>query len=232
MTEIKIILFGDSICVGQYVSIHSGWVTKTSARLSELVDNCNCRAIVTNASGNGRTTRQALEVMPYEVQSQHPDILIVQFGMNDCNYWQSDQGLPRVSPKAFAANLEEIIARALSFGVRKLMLNTNHPTGRDQEIMPFTNITYQKSNEKYNQIIREVAGKQDSRVILADIEKTFMTHAKGSRDRLLDLLLPEPDLLHPSEQGHSLYFDIVCPIIEVAVLELIQSDGYPTNERA
>jgi len=232
MNEIRIAFFGDSICVGQYVSIHNGWVTKTSARLSDFASNHNCRAVVTNASGNGRTTRQALEVMPYEVQSQRPDILIVQFGMNDCNYWHSDEGVPRVSPEAFAANLDEIIARALNFSVKKVILNTNHPTGHDRETMPFTNMSYQQSSEQYNQIIREVAARQDSSVILADIEKAFVTCAKGTRAQLLNLLLPEPDLLHPSESGHALYFDIVYPLIEASVLEMIEGDGYPNNERS
>ena len=29
-----------------------------------------------------RTTRQALEVMPYEIQNNPTDILVIQFGMN------------------------------------------------------------------------------------------------------------------------------------------------------
>lgn len=223
MQKIKVFFFGDSICVGQHVSIHKGWVTRTSASLSELVWQDSYEVIVANASANGRTTRQALEQMPYEVQSQRPDILIVQFGMNDCNYWQTDHGVPRVSPAAFAANLEEIIMRAFNFGVKKIFLNVNHPTGLDQELLPFTSITYQQSNEQYNQIIREVAIRQDWRVQLNDIEKAFLNYTQGYHERLLDLLLPAPDLLHPSERGHDLYFDVVYPAIKTTVLELIQA---------
>ena len=86
MATIKVYFFGDSICVGQYISIHKGWVTRTSAELEELGKKYNHQIIVSNASANGRITRQALEQMPYEIQSRHPDILIVQFGLNDCNY--------------------------------------------------------------------------------------------------------------------------------------------------
>jgi len=204
MEAINVFFFGDSICIGQYVSIHKGWVTRTSAEMSELGQKYKRQVIVTNASASGRTTRQALEQMPYEIQSQHVDILIVQFGMNDCNYWQTDRGLPRVSPKAFAANLEEIIARAFNFEAKKVLLNTNHPNGLDQKTMPFTNISYQQSNERYNKIIREVAARSDSRVILNDVEKSFKTYTNGNRERLLELLLPNPDLLHLSERGHDL----------------------------
>ena len=216
---VKIFFFGDSICFGQGVAIHRGWVTRISASLSGVSRDFGCEVTVTNASINGNTTRQALERMPYDIQSQHADILVVQFGMNDCNYWQTDGGHPRVSPKSFGANLEEIIARAFSFGVRKVLLNTNHPTGRDHELMPNGAVTYQQSNERYNQIIREVAANFDERVTLNDIETVFKQHTGDSREALLKLLLP--DLLHLSEAGHDLYFESVYPQVLKAALERI-----------
>jgi lysophospholipase L1-like esterase len=221
MNTIKVFFFGDSVCVGQHVSIHKGWVTRISAEFSEFSEARGCQVIVSNASASGRTTRQALEQMPYEIQSQFPDVLIVQFGMNDCNYWQSDQGVPRVSPGAFEANLEEIVGRALAFGVKTVCLNTNHPTGRDQKNMPHTTLTYQQSLERYNQIIRDVAARGGSRVVLNDIERVFRVYAQGDRAKLLELVLPGQDLLHPSEKGHELYFNAIYPVLMNAVSALI-----------
>ena len=68
--------------------------------------------------------------MPYDIQSHEPDLLLVQFGMNDCNFWESDRGNPRVSLDAFRANLREIYTRAFSFGVHNVIQLTNHPSGR------------------------------------------------------------------------------------------------------
>ena len=85
--ETRIFFFGDSICVGQYVSLHKGWVTQLSAAFADFGEARGHRISVTNASASGRITREALERMPYEIQSQHPDIVIIQFGMNDCNHW-------------------------------------------------------------------------------------------------------------------------------------------------
>ena len=34
--HLKITFFGDSICTAQYVAIHKGWVTRTSASLAEM----------------------------------------------------------------------------------------------------------------------------------------------------------------------------------------------------
>ena len=102
MNDIRVFFFGDSICVGQYVAIHRGWVTRLRQHLSELGEQYGRRITVSNASANGRTTRDALDRMAYEVQSHSPTILIAQFGMNDCNYWKTDLGLPR-QPKEFCS---------------------------------------------------------------------------------------------------------------------------------
>lgn len=200
---VKLIFFGDSICFGQGVSISKGWITKIAIALEE--DN-GIEITAVNTSLNGRTTRQALEHMPHEVQSQNPDLLVVQYGMNDCNIWATDKGLARVSKQAFKANLNEIIARGNNFGAKKILLNTNHPTLRNMELLPNSNITYQQSNENYNEIIRTVAVENPDLVILNDIEKAIKERFH-TEDELARLLLP--DLLHLSEVGHSIYFELV-----------------------
>ena len=218
MKRIGIMFFGDSTCIGQHVAIHEGWVTRTSARLADLGKKHAAEFVVTNASVNGRTTRQALECIHYEVQSHCPAVVIVQFGMNDCNYWASDKGLPRVSRLAFAANLGEIIARVATFGARRIFLNTNHPTTLGTENFPDTKTTYQESNESYNQAIREVS--RDCDVVLNDVEQCFLDHVGEDREKLRELLLPA-DQLHLSQKGHDLYLDYTYPRIEEAVLDLL-----------
>jgi acyl-CoA thioesterase I len=222
---VRVFFFGDSICFGQGVSIHKGWVTRISASLGALSQELGRQVLLMNASISGNTTRMALERMPYDIQSQNPDVLIVQFGMNDCNYWETDRGNPRVSPAAFRANLMEIIARGYTFGCRRVLLNTNHPTGRDQSLMPHTTITYQESNERYNETIRSVAQELGDRVVLNDVEAAFRTHINGSADTLRSLLLPAPDLLHLSETGHDLYYDLVFPQVRAAVVEVAASNA-------
>lgn len=204
---LRVTFFGDSIFVGQGVSIHHGWVTQVAGLIDEVARVATREVVVTNASVNGNTTRQALERMAYEVQSQGVDILLVQFGLNDCNYWESDKGLPRVSPAAFAANLEEIIARAVNFGARKVFLNTNHPTTRTTEVIPNTGITFEESNSTYNEVIRSVAKACDTRVVLHDIEQKFHSHIESQGGGLEELLLA--DGLHLSVKGHGLYYDSI-----------------------
>jgi lysophospholipase L1-like esterase len=214
----RLVFLGDSTCVGQGVSIHKGWVPRLSAYVEEISNTIGANVIVVNASVNGNTTRQALERMPYEVQSHGADILVMQFGLNDCNHWHTDRGLPRVSLKGFAANLEEIIDRGAKFGARRILLNTNHPTGRNKEKLPFADCTFEDCNRAYNQIIRDVAAENRQRVWLNDMERVFLEHIGGDSDKLLKLLLP--DLLHVSLSGHDLYFMTIARAVRRAILEL------------
>ena len=213
----RLIFFGDSICVGQGVSIHKGWVTRLAAHITDFCGNRGREILVLNASINGNTTRQALERMPYDIQSHGVDFMIVQFGMNDCNCWQTDRGLPRVSLKAFGANLDEIITRAFAFGAKKIILNSNHPTTRDRENLPFTDITYQESNRRYNEAIRDIARTRKDGVMLNDIESHFENVLQAGKVKSLHDLLLE-DGLHLSERGHQVYYDAVEPMIDRLLL--------------
>jgi len=211
-TPIRVVFFGDSICVGQGVSIHKGWVTRLAARIEDIARDEHREIVVVNASVNGSTTRQALERMPYEVQAQGVDYLLVQFGLNDCNYWQTDGGLPRVRLQAFEANLDEILERAFCFGARRAILNTNHPTVRTKIPMPGTSLTYEDSNRAYNAAIRAVAARWADRVDLNDVESHIRALVDRGETRIEDLL--QPDGLHLSVRGHEVYFSLVCPLLE------------------
>lgn len=218
---ISVFFFGDSICFGQLVSPHLIWTTKLAARLEAALQPQT--VVVNNASINGNTTRQALERMPYDIQSHRVDFLLVQFGMNDCNYWQTDCGVPRVSPGAFAANLHEIIARAVRFGARRVFLSTNHPTTRTQ---PFhgLDLSYQDSNASYNLLIREVAAEAalHSPVTLIDIDASCRrVCAEGTS--LAELLLD--DQLHLSRLGHEIYLEAVSSVMIPRILEDVRCES-------
>ena len=221
VAPLRVVFFGDSICFGQGVSIHDGWVTRLSAFIESLAGKSGRDAVVVNASVNGSTTRQALERMPYDVQSHGVDVLLVQFGLNDCNHWQTDNGVPRVSPRAFSANLHEIIDRGVRFGARRILLNTNHPTTRDTDVMAGGEMTYEQNNRFYNTIVREVAEARADIVELTDIATVFEQQLRARDSRLDQLLLP--DGLHLSRAGHTVYFEAVAPRIEAAINNLAVS---------
>ena len=215
---VRVVFFGDSICVGQGVSLYQGWVTRTARLLDELSERAGREIIVINASVNGNTTRQALERMPYDVQSHGVDVMVVQFGLNDCNHWLSDRGVPRVSAEAFAANLQEIVRRGRIFGARTVFLNNTHPTSRDREMIPHASATYEEFNRRYNALVRELAGRLAGQVIFNDVEAEFRRAIEGGRAREEFLLA---DGLHLSRAGHDLYYAFLSPLVVGAVAALV-----------
>jgi len=217
-SKLKLAFFGDSICVGQGISIHNSWVVSISRRLTEYSKINNLELLITNSSVNGRTTRQALENMPYEIQNHNYDILIIQFGMNDCNYWDTDHGMPRVSKDAFKANLIEMIDRAKNFGAKLIMLNTNHPTPRNENFK-YKNCSYQDSNLEYNQLIREVLSERNE-VILNDVEKYMFDLIVREKLDIDEIVLE--DKLHLSLKGHQIYFDLIYDRLFKHLSKLIQ----------
>ena len=222
--SIKFYLFGDSICFGQLVNAYKTWASNLAVDLGK-VDEYGVPFVVQNAGVNGDTTRQALQRMHYDVTSHGPDFMMIQFGMNDCNYWADDQNLPRVSPNSFVANLEEIVERAIAFGVRHCFLNTNHPSLKGS-FSHYSGITYDDSNARYNQLIRDAHERMTATgkpVTLIDMEKIWLDQlAQPVATKLENLLLE--DGIHLSEEGHALYTNHLIPkviekLIEISELE-------------
>lgn len=219
--DFKVFFFGDSICFGQGVSLHRGWVAQVSMALSDDVDPSLKDLLFVNSSVNGNTTRIALERMPYDVQSHSPDIVIVQFGLNDCNYWDSDKGVPRVSPRGFMSNIKEIVDRCFIHGAKKVILNTNHPTTMSKKILN-VETNYNESNRDYNKLLRnvvsELANNYGEKLVFLDIESKFDSLIENDKTVCLeDLLLP--DGLHLSERGHDIYFENIISILKEVILE-------------
>ncbi|MBK9283219.1 MAG: SGNH/GDSL hydrolase family protein [Sphingobacteriaceae bacterium] len=198
----NIFFFGDSICFGQFISPHKTWVSKLSVELNKHDSDY----IIFNPSHSGDTTRMVLEKMPFDVQQHGIFSILIQYGINDSNYWASDNGLQRVSQAAFKANLIEIIDRAKAFGAKKIFLDTNHPTNKKITVKN-KKIEHQIGNRKYNQIIRQVA--LEKKVQLIDIERYFLIELNKINKTISHYLLK--DGIHLNEEGHKLYYKIVFP---------------------
>ena len=191
----RLVFFGDSICFGQHVSPHLTWVHGVSQRLCSEKLNLH----VSNSSISGNTTRMALERYQFDVLAHGLDAIYIQFGLNDCNYWETDKGHPRVSQQSFLANLKEIIDRARMCGCKKVYVATNHPTLKTENHAFFPE-SYQKSNQRYNELIREVANSEQAELIDHEL---FWEEQLASGEELNKLLLK--DGIHLSERGHELY---------------------------
>ena len=208
-----VVYMGDSITFGQYLDPSVRWTALIDQRLGERFPGVELRSF--NRGISGETTRMGLERFPRDVQELRPDVMTLQFGLNDCNCWETDEGLPRVSEAAFRANLIEMIERARRFGARAIVLSTNHRTLR-RDVLPSGEV-YEDGNERYSEIIREVAA--ETGVDLCDIRAVFEPF---DDEQLAATLLPEPDLLHLSEEGNAIYAAAIWPHVERAVASLLE----------
>ena len=209
---LRVYFFGDSICVGQYVSIHKTWVSMISKKLEE---DLGSKVIVMNASVNGNTTRMALERMHYDVLSHSPALIFTQFGMNDCNIWATDKGHERVSLDCYLANMLEILLRAKAAGVQKTIINTNHPSALNKTLLPGSNVSYEENNFLYYNKLKKLEKLSGHDFLLIDIRE----HLENKKVSPAQFLLK--DGIHLNEFGHSLYFEYVYPYIKEEVKSLI-----------
>ena len=214
---ITVVFMGDSITEGQYVHHSLRWTEivtrKLRASLSADVDVDALHFF--NRGISGETTRQGLERFPRDVQVLRPRVMTLQFGLNDCNCWDTDGGLPRVSEAAYRANLVEMISRARVFGATDIILSTNHPTLRLRPLA--SGQTLEDRREIYNKIVREVAA--TCHVTLCDVDAAFFGLDKSE---LAGMLLGEPDVLHLSASGHERYAAAIFESILQAVSHTIK----------
>lgn len=167
-----VVAIGDSITAGQHLHPSSAWPYQI-------------KGYPIQAQGvPGETTRQGLERFPQVVQSVLPRAVIIQFGHNDANRWESDRGLPRVSTPAYISNLMEMVLRVRAFDAIPFLC-TLTPSRR--------NATHEADVTHYDLLLRHVA--MDMDVPLADVRDDF-----GDDEGLL-----MDDGLHLTIEGHLRY---------------------------
>jgi lysophospholipase L1-like esterase len=214
----RVVCIGDSITFGQHIWPAKRWTTHLEHRLHQRFGASNVEIV--NRGVRGETTRMGLERFPASVQNEEPDVVTIQFGMNDCNCWQTDHGLPRVRVSAFRENLVEMVERSRKFGAREVILATNPRTLRRSPMV--SGEVYEDANVRYSEIVREVAHVTESQ--LCDVQRAFM---ELDDRRLEKMLLPAPDLLHLSEEGNLFYANVISPYVERAVDAVITEGSLP-----
>lgn len=210
---VRLVYFGDSITYGLG---HDHRGVDPAMRWTSLVDRA-LKALEgeglfiysSNLGVNGDTTRHGIERLP-EVYAFRPDLITIQFGLNDCNFWLSDHGLPRVNPVSFKHNLKEMIEKLFASGVRTVILSTNHLIPVRKPML--NGKDYNQNNRTYNDLIRQVAS--ETGVVLCDMEKHW-----GKRDRSF-FLDENGKWIHLNEKGHHLYAQKILPYIKREVLAL------------
>lgn len=153
----KVIAIGDSCCYGQNVRADQAWPA-VLARLTGWD--------VRNEGVCGDTTRLGLERFPKAVQLHKPDAVVIQYGHNDANIWETDNGLPRVSAEGYLANIIEMVDRAIASGASRVRIIGPHQA--------------YKSDRGYNARLADYVSSIDApTILLAPVEVSLLHDGYG-----------------------------------------------------
>lgn len=193
----RCVFFGDSIAAGCRAVPGQGWVDLLAARLPEIE--------AVNAGVNGETTQDALKRLDKDVLRRSdntvasaPDVVYVQFGLNDASWWCRQVGRSWVKQADFIANMQQIAQRCRDSGVSTVLVGVNHPV--PESASPQGEPTYSGTVQEYNAALRKAFAEGPE--ILVDMEAAFNAH--GNLQELLDA-----DGLHLSPKGNALYAETV-----------------------
>ena len=175
-------------------------------------------ATVINAGIGDTTTRDALARLDRDVRRHRPDLVVVQFGIND-SWIDVDQGdtAPRLTRAEYRSNLRTIITTLRADGARVMLMTPNPMRWAD----PYYIKAFKQHAglldtsaprgidgllDLYAADVRDVA--REEQVPLVDVFEAFERYG-GSSGRSIDELLLAGDGIHPNQAGQLL----VCQLL-------------------
>jgi len=226
MKQTKVLLMGDSISKGvvfdaerkRYFFLNECFAGLLGQTLSAQVDNCG---------RFGATVKTALSKLPEKLASDDPDVVVLEYGGNDCDFnWKQvgtapeETHLPKVTLQDFKADMASMIQMVKGRG--KLPLLTTLPPIDSQRYFRFISggdsqlargiLTWLRDvehiyrwQESYSNAMWELA--VDEQVPIVDVRSAFL-----KSDCFPDLLCE--DGIHPNAKGHELIYRTILQWIE------------------
>jgi len=205
----RVITFGDSTTAPR------GTVTVYTTQLEEEFPEVE----FLNKGVGGNNTNMAGQRFAKDVLAQEPDVVVIQFGINDAavDLWKTPPATePRVSLDEYEKNLRTFIDQLREIEARVILMTPNqtrwspltidkygHPPYDPEDPQGFTRIL-----ADYAERVRMVA--KDMQVPLVDIYALYDAEdLKQAPCR--DLL---PDGMHPSEKGHAMVAEKLAPVLQ------------------
>lgn len=172
-----------------------------------------------NAGVPGNTTSNAMARFAQDVLAQSPDVVILQFGINDAavDVWREPPATePRVAVTAYASNLTYFVTAARAAGARVVLMTPNpiRWTAKLREL--YGKPPYQLENPEgfsvvlkhYAQAVRDVATQTGAP--LADVDAAFEKFGTEKNQSVDALLL---DGMHPNAVGHEIIARLVREVL-------------------
>jgi lysophospholipase L1-like esterase len=205
-----VVMLGDST-----TAVRPGAIDRVYAsRVEQTLVESGFPVRVINAGLGGNSTTDGLDRFDKDVLTHHPDLVVIQFGINDSavDVWRNPPATsPRVSIETFGANLRRLIERSRQAGARVVLMTTNPIRWTPKLKELYGKLPYNPDRpdgfdlpllSRYNAAARRVAN--EAGVPLVDVHAEFM---RGDVDGLL------LDGMHPGDAGHAIVAGLLAPVI-------------------
>jgi lysophospholipase L1-like esterase len=187
---------------------------------------------VINAGVPGNTTEMARKRFEDDVLMHQPQIVIIQFGINDAavDVWKTQPATePRVSLERYEANLRHFVQTLKSKNARVVLMTPNPLRWTPKLKEMYGKPPYQPENvdgfnaplAPYCEASRRVAREEGAELL--DIQQAFVAHAQ-KRGVTVDSLLS--DGMHPNDDGHRIEADL----LRERILALSKTHGLAITE--
>jgi lysophospholipase L1-like esterase/beta-glucanase (GH16 family) len=177
-------------------------------RLAEGLNALGLDVEVINAGISGNTTADARARFEADVLARGPDIVIIQFGLNDSAI-DVAQGktAPRIPESEYRDNLDYFAKTLKGRGARPILMTPNPKLWTDLLKAEVGKPPYDPElrwgldglNSRYAETVREVARAND--VPLVDVHQAYLDYDQSEGQSAEDLYI---DGIHPNDKGHEL----------------------------
>jgi lysophospholipase L1-like esterase len=178
---------------------------------------------VVNSGIGGHTTHQAVGRFKKDVLQHDPDLVVIQYGINDSavDVWRDPPATKsRVSVEQYAANLRKMIKQLKEKQISVILMTPNSlrwiprmkklygkPPYDPEDVQGFNVLL-----RSYAAAVRKIA--KEENVPLVDVYAAFENYDKQANQAADDLLL---DGMHPNTQGQKMVADLLLPQIKAAL---------------
>lgn len=198
-----IITFGDST-----TALRPGIDMTYSDLLRKELPKYGISGNIINKGIPGNTTNDAMARFHTDVLDQNPDLVIIQFGINDSAYdvWKEPPATePRVSLSTYVVNITSMVHQIKIAGAEVILMTPNPLRWSETTLGLYGKNPYDINNpwgfnvilSDYAQAIRDIAAAEN--IPLIDVQSAFIAYDDATNQSVDDLLL---DGMHPNNTGH------------------------------
>ncbi len=207
--ELVVVAFGDSTTAPR------GELKVYADLLQRELIGRKLDAKVINAGVGGNTTRRAMSRFETDVLAKKPDIVIIQFGINDAavDVWKTPPAVkPRVSLQEYEANLRNFIRQLKRKEIQVVLMTPNclrwTPSLKKlygkSPYLPDEKSGFNVLLVQYAKVVQRIG--REELIPVVDVYTAFEKYGKQKGRSVDDLLL---DGMHPNNKGQQIVFELL-----------------------